>query len=202
MRYLSEGFKTLVHTVPVKARTDELIDLIAFYRTVLARVDSSLIQEWERLMYGEERSALPELAPPLDITKDKRTFAARVRSELHALVKALAFGDYEEAASSVRQLADDPWPAERIAAALAPFRAAHGRVVFDHRARLADKTQLVAEGRHEFVVRQTLVAPLRAVEAHGADEGEEETWMIEGRLDLRADTAPEGPMIALVRIGP
>ena len=216
LRYLSEGFKTLVHTVPVKARTDELIDLIAFYRTVLARVDSSLIQEWERLMYGEEQTALPELAAPLDITKDKRTFKARIRSELHALVKALSLGDYEEAASLVRQTDEEVWTAGRIEAALGDFIATHGRVVFDHTARLADKTQVTAEGRHEFVVRQVLVAPVdrigplatafglladRAAAEAGEDEVDADAWMIEGRIDLRADTAPEGPMISLVRIG-
>src|SRR5690606_22269696 len=141
---------------PVAARTDELIDLIAFYRTVLARVDSSLIQEWERLMYGEEQTAVAELAAPLDITKDKRTFKARIRAELHAVVKALSTGDYEEAANLVHARAD-PWTAARIEAALPPFVEAHGRVGFDHAARLADKTQVTAEGRHEFVVRQVIV---------------------------------------------
>ena len=199
LRYLSDGFKALVHTVPARVRTDELVDLIAFFRTVLARVDSSLIHEWERLMYGEEQSVVPELAPPLDITRDKRAFAARVRAELHALVKALAARDFEEAASVVRQPEEDPWPPERVEAALAPFLEEHGAVVFDHRARLTDKTQVVAEGRHEFVVRQVLVAPYEA--AADPDEDLSEGWMIEGRIDLRPNTAPEGPMIALVRIG-
>jgi hypothetical protein len=197
LRYLSEGFKALVHTVPSRARTDELVDLIAFYRTVLSRVDSSLIQEWERLMYGEEAAAVAEAALPLDITKDKRAFSARVRSELHALVKALAAGDYEEAARAVRQPDDDAWTPERFEAALRPLLEEHARIVFDHGARLADKTRISAQGRHEFAVTQVLVLPPR----EGYEEEEAEPWMIEGRIDLRADTAPEGPMITVTRIG-
>jgi hypothetical protein len=190
LRYLSEGFKTLVHTVPVKARTEELIDLIAFFRTVLARVDSSLIHEWERLMYGEEQTALPELGKPLDITRDKRAFHARIRSELHALVKALSLEDWEECARLVRQDADDAWPPERFAKVMEDFYVTHERVVFDHAARLADKTQVRAEGRHEFVVQQVLVDPAG-----------DNDWGIEGTIDLRDDAAPEGPMIALRRLG-
>lgn len=186
LRYLSEGFKTLVHTVPSKLRTDELVDVIAFFRTVLARVDSSLIQEWERLMYGEEQTVTPELAAPLDISRDKRAFNARVRAELHALVKALSARDWEEAAALVRDDADDPWPPERFAAALEGFHEEHGSVVFDHTARMTDKTRLVAEGRHLFTVTQTLVDP----------EGDN-LWAIQGVIDLREDQAPEGPMITL-----
>ena len=37
-------------------------------------------------------------------------------------------------------------------------------------------------------------------EAEPTDE-EADAWMIEGRIDLRFDTAPEGPMIWLTRIG-
>lgn len=190
LRYLSEGFKTLVHTVPARLRTPELMDVIAFFRTVLARVDSSLIQEWERLMYGEEQTVAPELAPPLDISKDKKAFAARVRAELHALVKALSYEDWEEAARSVKADELDPWPPERFAAAVGDFAAEHGRLRFDHQARLAEHTQIRPEGRLEWVVRQTLI------DAEGEAVG-----AIEGRIDLRDDQAPEGAMVILRAIG-
>lgn len=157
-------------------------------------------------MYGEERTAVAEVAAPLDITRDKRAFAARVRAELHALVKALAARDFEEAAASIKEGedAEGRWTPERFEAALRPLSDEGGRVVFDHRARLSDKTTISREGRHEFVVRQALVVS-GANEAFSdgvsADEEDDAAWMIEGRIDLRADTAPKGPMIALTRIG-
>ena len=207
LRYLSEGFKTLVRTVPATLRTDELMDVIAFFRTVLARVDASLIQEWERLMYGAEQTVQPELAAPLDITKDRRAFQARIRAELHAFVKALASRDWEEAAALLAPPTTDdpsltPWTPEQIAAAIAPFEAAHGDVVFDHRARMTDKTQLIAEGRHVFTVRQTLVARTAGVRPVEADidpdfVADAETWYLEGVIDLRADQNPEGALIML-----
>lgn len=191
MRYLTGGFKTLVQTVPEMYRSDEVIDIIAFFRTALARVDASLIQEWERLMYGEERTVVPELAPPLDISREQRSFRARIRAELHALVKALAEGDWEEAAACVAQPPDDaPWDAARFQAALAPFLEEHERLIFDHTARLTDKTTVLPDGKHRWRVSQVLVDP----------EGEN-LWAISGEIDLREDTAPEGPMIAVHAIG-
>ncbi|MCC6621518.1 MAG: DUF3516 domain-containing protein [Deltaproteobacteria bacterium] len=200
LRYLSEGFKTLVHTVPAKLRTDELMDVVAFFRTVLTRVDSSLIQEWERLMYGEEQTVATELAPPLDISRDKKAFNARIRAELHALVKALSQGDLEEAVALVKQDEADPWTAERFARALEPIEVLGG-VRFDHVARLADKTQIRAEGRHMFVVRQTLLARRDEMEGQGDEAGEPERWTLEGVIDLRSDPAPVGPMVSLREIG-
>ncbi|PKN58651.1 MAG: DUF3516 domain-containing protein [Deltaproteobacteria bacterium HGW-Deltaproteobacteria-14] len=190
MRYLTGGFKTLVQTVPEMYRSDEVMDIIAFFRTALARVDASLIQEWERLMYGEERTVVPELAPPLDISREQRSFRARIRAELHALVKALAEGDWEEAAACVAQAPDDPWDAARFQAALEPFLEEHGRLIFDHTARLTDKTTVQPDGKHRWRVSQVLVDP----------EGEN-LWAISGEIDLREDTAPEGPMILVHTIG-
>ena len=189
LRYLSDGFRTLVHTVPRARWTDEIVDMMAFFRTVLARADASLIQEWERLMYGEVRTETPELAAPLDITRDKRAFLARVRTELHALVKALADEDWEEAARSVRQDPDDPWTPERFAAALAPFLEAHDRLCFDHHARMTDKTLVREDGRHVFAVQQILVDPAGDLD-----------WGLDGVIDLRADQAPDGPLFTLRQI--
>lgn len=49
LRYLSECYRTLTQTVPAEAVTDELDDLIAWLGTVVRHVDSSLLDEWERL---------------------------------------------------------------------------------------------------------------------------------------------------------
>ncbi|PIE16179.1 MAG: DEAD/DEAH box helicase [Proteobacteria bacterium] len=194
LRYLSNGFKTLVQSVPESDRTDEVMDVIAFFRTALTRVDASLIAEWERLMYGGGGAAGPSVAldqlPPLDISQDTRSFQARVRAELHALVKALAEGDWEEAAASVRQAPDDAWEPDRFEAAMAPFLADYGRLIFDHGARLTDKTHIKPEGKHRWTVAQVLVDP----------EGDN-LWAIHGAVDLSEDTAPSGPMITLDRVG-
>ena len=57
LRYLSEVYKTLSQTVPVPARTDEVMDILAHFRALLREVDSSLLDEWESLKDGRSGAA-------------------------------------------------------------------------------------------------------------------------------------------------
>ena len=49
LRYLADAYKALRQTVPEEARTEELTDLIEWLGELVRQVDSSLIDEWERL---------------------------------------------------------------------------------------------------------------------------------------------------------
>src|SRR5260370_12308495 len=49
LRYLAEAYKALRQTVPDEAKTEDLADLIEWLGEIVRQVDSSLIDEWERL---------------------------------------------------------------------------------------------------------------------------------------------------------
>src|SRR6478752_932310 len=49
LRYLSEVYKTLNQTIPTLARTEQVDDIILQLGTLVRGVDSSLLDEWERL---------------------------------------------------------------------------------------------------------------------------------------------------------
>src|SRR5262249_53772442 len=49
LRYLADAYKALRQTVPEEARTEELTDLIEWLGELVRQVDSSLLDEWERL---------------------------------------------------------------------------------------------------------------------------------------------------------
>ncbi|HEX2165250.1 MAG TPA: DUF3516 domain-containing protein, partial [Thermoanaerobaculia bacterium] len=53
LRYLSQLYKTLARSVPESARTPELDDVLAFFRTLVERIDKSLLEEWESLLHPE-----------------------------------------------------------------------------------------------------------------------------------------------------
>lgn len=208
LRYLTEVYKALVQNVPADLHDGALLDVVAFLRAMLAVVDASLLTEWERLVKGED-VVVAEAAAPIDVSADRKLFAARVRAELHALVRALARQDWDEAATSVRRAEGDAWGPADFEAALAPFVDEHGGVAFDHRARLATRTSIRPVAPHQWEVRQTLL-PARVAEGPDTwgfdapeDEGEDvAAWVVEGRIDLRADTNPEGPLVEVVRVGP
>ncbi|MCK6503778.1 DUF3516 domain-containing protein [Myxococcota bacterium] len=145
LRYLTEVYKALVQNVPERLRTDAVLDVIAYLRALLGRVDSSLITEWETLLLGGDAPQADAAPRPVDISLDKRAFAARVRAELHLLVRALSLQDWE-AAASLRQDDDSPWTPETIQAAVQPFLDELGPVAFDHRARQPLHTRITPAG--------------------------------------------------------
>ncbi len=118
LRYLSEAYKTLVQTVPESYRNDELLDVIAFLRATVRGVDSSLVDEWERLRdpayqarLVDPGAAVAALGPPPPWA-DPRAFAARLRNELHALLVALARKDPEAALAALAP--GDEWTALQL----------------------------------------------------------------------------------------
>jgi superfamily II RNA helicase len=190
LRYLGEVLRALERSVPDASKTDALHDVLAYLRELVRRTDASLLAEWEAR--GADGSAPAEVAPPRPAaapTLTPRAFQARVRAELQALVRALAAGDYEQAAACVRPDPEEPWDAARFAAALAPFLAAHVRVRFDPAARRADQT----------VLRP--LAPLRWSVQHVLPDPEgEDSWFLLGEIDLREAPDPELPLVRLLGI--
>lgn len=192
LRYLSQCYRTLVQSVPEPNRTPEVYDIMGYLRAVLERADSSLLREWETLQ-GIEPSAGPEESPapePFDISRDSRAFHSRIRAELHQIVRALSNRELSEVEELIRPGGDEPWTEASLGEALEPFFEEYGDVAFDHRARLSDRTTILETGPHQWEVTQVLM-----------DTADESLWRLEGRIDLREDTAPPGPLIMLDRIG-
>jgi superfamily II RNA helicase len=192
LRYLSQVHNALLKTVPEAAQTQEVIDLIAYLRTLLQRVDSSLVEAWEALLHPAERPAEAAAAPlRFDLASQPRLLAARVRSELHGLVRALAARDFSEAAGCVRSDPDDLWDEGCFERALAPFFEEYDGIVFTPDARQSRRTLLKKTGPRTWDVSQVLVDPLG-----------DELWAVQGEVDLISDRDPEGPLVRLRRIGP
>jgi Domain of unknown function (DUF3516)/DEAD/DEAH box helicase/Helicase conserved C-terminal domain len=195
LRYLSDAYKALVQNVPTEMRTPAFEELVAWLRALLGTVDASLLTEWEELLAGADA---PADAPPRlpDVSADPKAFRLRVRAELHNLVRALANRDWEEAAGCVRRDEDGAWGPLDWETALQPMVDETDGVVFDHQARLAENTTLTSEAPHLWRVRQVLL-PAR----FAGEEEDAPRWAVEGRIDLRADTNPEGPLIEVVSVG-
>jgi hypothetical protein len=201
LRYLSQLYRTLDQTVPEAAKTDELWDVLGFFRSLVGETDASLLEEWERMRHPElllaERAAAAQPAHRKEATwltellSNPRVFAARVRADAQLLVRALARKDWEEAAERVFEGADENcWDAERFEDALEPFFAEYGELISGSESRLHHLTQLKSTGPRQWDVTQTLVDPKGDL-----------TWAIFAGIDLRDETAPDGPILRVRRIG-
>ena len=95
LRYLSDVYKGLTQNVPAEAGNDELADIVHWLRTLVRQVDSSLLDEWERLQHPDDapvevhaRGSGGDGASTL--TSDARAFRTMVRNEAFRWVEQLA----------------------------------------------------------------------------------------------------------------
>src|ERR1700744_1775745 len=85
LRYLSDVYKALLQTVPAPAKTPAVEEVEVFLRAIVRSVDSSLLDEWERVLAGPDavtaRASTPD-APidEPDITRDEKGFTVLVRN--------------------------------------------------------------------------------------------------------------------------
>jgi superfamily II RNA helicase len=196
LRYLSEAYKTLTQTVPERFRDEALEDVIAFLRSTVRGVDSSLLDEWERLREGGGAAApaapatagAPPPARPVDLAASPRAFAARLRTDLHRLLGALARRSHEEAAALL--LPDGGWTPQRLEQEMAPYWAEHSRIDLTPAARRPHHTFVEEVGQRRWKAVQRIV-----------DEEGEVDWMLECVVDLSGSRDPDQPLLDLVRIG-
>ncbi len=93
LRYLADSFKALRQTVPETIRTEELRDLTEWLGELVRQVDSSLLDEWERLTSPDvvdvEGVRLIDEKPPA-VTSNVRAFRVLVRNAMFRRVELAA----------------------------------------------------------------------------------------------------------------
>ncbi|MGO8888571.1 MAG: DUF3516 domain-containing protein, partial [Streptosporangiaceae bacterium] len=86
----------LRQTVPDEAKTEELSDLIEWLGEIVRQVDSSLIDEWERLRHPSDSGSASVDVRPATVTSNIRAFRVLVRNALFHRVRLAALGPYAE----------------------------------------------------------------------------------------------------------
>src|SRR5258708_10068570 len=125
LRYLAEAYKALRRTVPEEARTEELADLIEWLGELVRQVDSSLIDEWERLRNPAEAAAAPIDELPPAVTGNQRAFQVLVRNALFRRVELAALRRYEDLGALDAGVG---WDADAWAGAREPYFDTHDEI--------------------------------------------------------------------------
>ena len=119
LRHLNSVYKVLGQTVPDGAKTDTVREMELYLRDMLRGVDSSLLDEWERMRdpnYRPLGTAGADLRPPRpeeppDVTRDAKAFTAAIRTRLFVFLRAWSIGNDEAALEAI----DSPADARRAA---------------------------------------------------------------------------------------
>jgi len=106
LRHLSQVWKVLSQTVPESAKTPEVFEMEDYFRELIRGVDSSLLEEWERLRNPEfvaaETADKPARPMAFDITRDAPGFRRLVRTAIFGFLQDVAARDWESAVSRLQ----------------------------------------------------------------------------------------------------
>jgi superfamily II RNA helicase len=194
LRYLSDAYKVLVQTVPASAKTDEVHEIVTYFRAIVRAVDSSLLDEWERMrgVATDEVDRAPrtsETPGEIDVTTNEREFTVLVRNAMFSIVRALARKDFELAASMVETELGDEWKADRFKSAIAPLFEEHASIRIDPKARSPENTRIEKKDR-AWRVEQVV-----------CDADDDNDWIVAATIDLAKSAALARPAVRIDRIG-
>jgi superfamily II RNA helicase len=186
LRYLTDAYKALRQTVPEEARTEELADLIEWLGELVRQVDSSLLDEWERLRdpAGEPSAALDERPPP--VTGNRRAFRVLVRNALFRRVELAALRRYDDLGELDTQAG---WDADAWADALEPYFAEHDQIGTGPDAR-GPGLLIIDEQADHWSVRQIF-----------DDPAGDHDWGFSARIDLAASDEAGAAVVRVTDVG-
>ncbi len=201
LRHLNRVYKVLTQNVPDAAKNDQVREMELYLGAMIRQVDSSLLDEWEKMRDPNyQRAETKEVRPPgadeaaQDVTRDTKAFTAAIRNRIFVFLRGLVIGDYEAAIANLNSAADadaQPWTPDRLRAAMQAYEAEHDHLCLDPNARNVRHTYVVpAEDKKTWRVQQMLVDP----------EGDND-WVAEFEVDLAQSRTQGEPFLQLRRIG-
>jgi superfamily II RNA helicase len=188
LRYLADAYKALRQTVPDEAKTEELTDLIEWLGEIVRQVDSSLLDEWERLRNPSDSAAdsAPSDAGPALVTANVRAFRVLVRNALFHRVKLAALGDYD----SLGELdADSGWDAAAWEEALEAYFEVYDEISTGPQAR-GPGLLIIDQSPGGWAVRQIL-----------DDPAGDHDWGISAVVDLAASDEVGSAVLRITDVG-
>ena len=226
LRHLNSVYKVLANTIPEAAKTEPVREMEVFFGDLVRRVDSSLLEEWERLKNpdflpaqqseplppGAEAAAEAAAAAARDVTADAKTFTAAIRARVFSFLSALARYDIAGAFEALAEGSGDAGSASAAgtAALAAALAGAEGAPWTEDRLRKALEDyrtdhgmfRLDAEGRSPRHTRvETGEAGIWRVEQMLQDHEGHNDGKAGFEVDLAASKAAAAPVLKLTAFG-
>jgi hypothetical protein len=190
LRYLADAYKALRQTVPDEAKTEELADLIEWLGEIVRQVDSSLLDEWERLRNPSDSDSDSGSASagdrPTLVTSNVRAFRVLVRNALFHRVKLAALGDYDSLGALD---ADSGWDASAWAEVLDDYFEVYDEIGTGSEAR-GPGLLIIEQHPGSWAVRQIL-----------DDPAGDHDWGISAVVDLAASDEAGSAVLRITDVG-
>ncbi|MEJ5927101.1 DUF3516 domain-containing protein [Corynebacterium sp. H128] len=116
LRYLTDAWRTLQHSVPQEYLTEELEDVVVWLGEMVRQVDSSLVDEWALLADPDAPVSADTVArelafgveDPTALSANPRALKIMIRNQMFRLVELFAFEREEELAAATAYLDEAP----------------------------------------------------------------------------------------------
>ncbi len=201
LRHLNSVYKVLAQTVPDLAKNDTIREMELYLATMIRQVDSSLLDEWEKMRNPNYQPAeAKEVRPPgaeeaaTDITKDVRAFTSAIRNRIFSFIRGLINGDFENALDHLNSTLDADgivWTPERLRHILETYYTEHEYICLDPNARNLRHTHILqSPEKKSWRVQQMLIDP----EEHN-------DWVADFEVDLLESRKQGAPILSLRRLG-
>ena len=213
LRHLNYVYKVLSQTVPDGYKNEELLEMQDYLGDMIRRVDSSLLEEWEKMAHPEDYQKRLEAGTAedeaekafgadkaaADITYDKKRFLGMVRQRIFQIMGNLAKQDFTTVLDSLADDLDEgelladaegtPWTEKRLLEIMASYTAEHHKFRMDVEGRALAHTIVTYEG-DTMLVQQML-----------QDEEDFNDWSIDFDISLNDSREAGIPLLKLAKIG-
>jgi len=186
LRYLAEAYRALRQTVPEEARTSDLADQIEWLGELVRQVDSSLLDEWERLRDPADVRAAPIDERPPAVTGNPRAFRVLVRNALFRRVELAALRRYQDLGELD---AGAGWDSGAWAEALERYFGSHDEIGTGADAR-GPALLITEQHRDHWSVRQIF-----------DDPAGDHDWGISAQVDLAASDEAGAAVLRVTDVG-
>lgn len=226
LRYLTDLYRALGQIPPARYQTEELEQITDWLGKLVRSVDSSLLDEWERLSSGQDTARPGSLAAAdaeasaFGADDDGRVLFSRNPHALRNAVRQAVFQRVELLSrDAVERLAEldaaAGWDAARWDDALGRFWAEHDWIGIDHRARSADLFSVGVQPEPAELARAVGVAQLDTLPLTSAgdldwwlvrqtilDPQEDGDWRLTMLVDIPASLANNSVQLRMVDFAP
>ena len=148
--------------MPDEAKNEELREMAVYFSNMVRAVDSSLLEDWEKMRAGGVLAAvMPELAEIDDRPRPKSEaeLTRVVRNGVHAFLRALSVRDVDGALAIIND-GEKKWAVGDIEKVMKEYHADHSRIRTDPKARLPQYTTIHKDSKKSWRVEQVILDPL------------------------------------------
>jgi len=194
LRHVSQVWKVLVQTVPDGFKSDAVWEMETYLSELIRGVDSSLLDEWEKMRNPDFVESTDEEGPKrpqiYDLTRDTIAFTRLIRNIVFRFLKSIQIEDLEDALDC---LDEETRPSiGELENHFEAYYEEHEAIRLDPEGRSTKFMKVEKEQEKGFwIIEQTLV-----------DESGDHDWEVRFKVKLEASKAKEAVMLELVEVRP